>query len=86
MRLDEYVINQGGDYEDYIKLKNKLRKQAEYILENKIKKLHPVDTGIYYPVAEILSDITDENIKGFIIVELKKIGVEFYDNNKLYRF
>ena len=41
--------------------------------------------GIYFPVDEIIPYNTNSTIKDFIIQELKKLGLEFYDNNELYR-
>lgn len=85
MTLSEYAHKKGMTYEQYQTLEANIKEIAKATLEN-IKTLHKPDTGIYYDITEIIHPLADNNTKGFIIQELKKLGVEFYDNNSLYRY
>ena len=41
--------------------------------------------GMYFNVSELFNWNSDNDIKCMIINELKKLDVEFFDNDKLYR-
>lgn len=82
--LSKYCYNKGMNIEEYNQLKLNISNTAYAILYN-IKTLHKTDTGMYYPVSEIIKD-TNNDISIFIISKLKSLGVEFIDNNTLYRF
>ena len=87
MTLSEYAKTKKMNYEQYQTLTQNINEIADAILIN-IKQLHKTDTGIYYPITEILNYNYngDDNVIYFIISALKKIGVEFYDNNTMYRY
>lgn len=44
------------------------------------------DNGMYYPINELLPYNTDAELKPFYIASLKQKGIEFYDNNNLWRY
>jgi len=83
--LSQYAKSKNMTYEEYQNLELNIKSLAEITLE-KIKSLHKTDTGVYYPIDEIIHPLADYNTKAFLIQELKKLGVEFYDNNSLYRY
>ena len=85
MTIAEYAKSKNMTYEEYQILQANIKTLAEATLQN-IKQLHKTDTGVYYPIDEIIHFNADNNTKNFIIQELKKLGVEFYDNNSLYRY
>lgn len=85
MNLVKYAKSKGMNLEQYETLKSNVEQIAIAILEV-IKTLHKPDTGVYYPTNEIIHYMSDAELKGYIIVELKKLGVEFFDNNTLYRY
>ena len=69
----------------YETFEENIKNTATAIIQN-VKTMYKTDTGIYYPINEILAFNTDTDMKLFIIQELKKQGMEFYDNNKLWRY
>lgn len=85
MNLSKYAISKGMNLEQYENLKSNIQATAQATIEL-IKTLHKIDTGVYYPISEILSFMGNEELQGFIIMDLKSLGVEFFDNNSLYRY
>ena len=85
MTLCEYAINKGYNITQYETLEFNIKATASAILQN-IKTLHKTDTGIYYPLHEIINQNNKNELQCYIIQELKKLGVEFYDNNNLWRY
>jgi len=85
MTLCEYAKNKNYTYEEYKNLEVNIQQIAKVTLDN-IKNLHKTGTGVYYPISEIINYMADTDIKNFIILELKALEVEFFDNNTLYRF
>jgi len=85
MNIASYCHKIGMDLKQYETFESNIKSTASAILQN-IKSLHKPDTGIYYSVNELFNIESDAIIKGFLIQELKTLGVEFYDNNTLYRF
>lgn len=84
MSLSDYCYKKGMNLQQYETFKHDIKNTATVIIQN-IKAMYKTDTGVYYPINEILAFNSDE-IKQFIIQELKKQGMEFYDNNKLWRY
>lgn len=82
MRLSKFCKEQGMDINEYREYKKELETMSMDIFE-KIKKIHYVGTGIYYPVSEIIKDSQE---KPYIIENLKAMGVEFIRNHEFYRF
>ena len=85
MNIAVYCKNKGMNLQEFRAYKAEIRNEAETILD-KIKSDYPIDTGVYFMTSEII-DVESEDIKTlFIIQELKKLEVEFIDNNTLFRF
>jgi len=85
MNLEKYCRDNKFTLPEYQDLKRNLKVTAIEILMN-IKALHKVDTGVYYSVDEIIDNTWINDYKNFLIIELKKLDVEFYDNNTYYRY
>jgi len=85
MTLSDYCYKKGMNLQQYETLQQDIENTALAIIQN-VKNMYKTDTGVYYPINEILAFNTDETMKQFIIVELKRQGMEFYDNNKLWRY
>ena len=64
----------------------KIVKDAALAIVMIIKQNYKTGTGIYYPVNDIITPGGDSSIKGFMIQELKQIGVEFIENDSLWRY
>ncbi len=84
MNMAKYCRSKNMDLQEYKNFKTNIENTAIAILDN-IRKLHKIDTGIYHSITEILHYNGNE-IQGFLIMELKKLGVEFINNNELYRY
>jgi hypothetical protein len=85
MNMALYCKSQGMNLSQYETFKQNIINTASAIIQC-IKETYKTDTGIYYPINEILSFQSNDNMKQFIIQELKNQGVEFYDNNSLWRY
>ena len=86
MNICKYCKEKGLKKEEYKIFKNNVEAIAKAIRKN-LKNTQ----GLFFETKNILPDATEETIKdweylrGFIIQELKKIGVEFRENSKYYR-
>lgn len=80
MNMAKYCKNKGMTLEQYETFKSNIEATAQAIKAN-TSYTH----GMYYPVNDIISFMSDADIKGFIIQELKKLGFEFIENYTLYR-
>ena len=85
MSLCNYCYKKGMNLSQYETFEQNIINTATAIIQN-VKSMYNTDTGVYYPINEILAHDTDADMKLFIIQELKKHGMEFYDNNKLWRY
>jgi len=85
MNMAKYCKNEGFTLEEYETFRENIKASAKAILEV-IKGLRKPNTGVYYPINEIFNSESDEVLKGFITIELKRLGVEFFDDNTLYRY
>lgn len=79
MTLCQYCFKNNMTKEEYKKLQNYITATAL-----KIKEELKYCNGLYFETEEILRNVNEE-YKNFIIQELKKLGLEFYDDNKYYR-
>jgi len=81
--LAKYAKDKGMNLEQYKALSAELNQTADRILENvKSCGKYAIDSGMYYPVNEILAD---GEYTPYIICMLKKRGMEFIENNTLWR-
>ena len=85
MNMALYCKSQGMDLQQYKTFQENINNTASAIIQY-IKSMYKTNMGVYYPINEILSHNSNETIKQFIIQELKNQGVEFYDNNLLWRY
>ncbi|WP_101773499.1 hypothetical protein [Peptostreptococcus faecalis] len=88
MKIQDYAKSVVGinNIHDFRRYKKNINNIAKNILEE-IKVIHPTDTGMYYETTE-LKDLNEHSAeeRSFIINDLKKMGVEFIENNTLYRY
>ena len=86
MNICKFCKEKGLKKEEYKIFKNNVEAIAEAIREN-LKDTQ----GLFFETKNILPDATEETnkdweyLRGFIIQELKKLGVEFRENSKYYR-
>lgn len=88
MSMALYCKNQGLTLDEYRQFKANIEATAEAIVQL-IKSNYHIDDGMYHPTAEILPIIpgkTDIEVRAFIIQALKTLGVEFIENNALWRY
>ena len=71
------------DINEFEKMETELKSLAVTIFE-KVSAKHKPNTGIYYPATELYLRGCGEWAP-FVIAELKQLGVEFIENNTLYR-
>lgn len=80
MDICKYCKDLGMNVNEYKQFKENIKETAKAI-RSQLK----YNGGMYYPVNELFTWNANENMKGFIIQELKKLDIEFFDNNTLYR-
>ena len=86
MNICKFCKEKGLKKEEYKTFKNNVEAIAEAIREN-LKDTR----GLFFETKNILPEATEETnkdweyLRGFIIQELKKLGVEFRENSKYYR-
>lgn len=85
MTIASYCKSKGMNLEQYKNYEQNIVNAAQAII-TLIKQNYKIDTGVYYPVNDILTFSSDPITKSFIIQALKQLGVEFYDNNTLWRY
>lgn len=79
------MYQQGYTLEDFTEFKTYLKDVAKFITSN-LKKRY--NNGVYRDIIILKSmfpDIDEVHIKQ-LTIELKSLGVEFYDNGKLWRY
>lgn len=83
MTLCKYCKDQGFTLQQYENMKENIKQIAE-----EIRATLKYNGGMYYDTKDLFKGcdfVLDADIKQFIIQELKKLNIEFFDNNKLYR-
>ena len=85
MNMANYCYKKGMTLEQYKNYEQNIANAAQAIITF-IKQNYKTNTGVYYPVNDILNYGGDLITKSFIIQALKKLGMEFYDNNNLWRY
>lgn len=81
MNISKYCKQKDFTRDQYKAYKAAIEQKALAAYE-KAKELHALDTGIYYPIDEIVEDNEE---KYFIIDALKKFDMEFTRHNTKYR-
>ena len=80
MTIAGYCKQKGFSKEEYKNFKNNIINTASAIRST----LH-YNGGMYYNVSDLFNWNADANIKCLLINELKKMNIEFFDNDRLYR-
>lgn len=80
MNIGKYCKDKGWNKEEYKTFKDNIKTVAAAI-RSQLK----YNGGMYYPTTDIISYLGNENIKYFIIQELKKMNIEFIKDNEYYR-
>ena len=75
-----YCTQKGLSNEEYNSFNNNIINTAKAIRST----LH-YNGGMYYSVSDLFNWNADADIKCLIINELKKMNIEFFDNDTLYR-
>ena len=86
MNICKYCKEKGFKKEEYKTFQNNIKTIAKTIRES-LKDTQ----GLFFETRNILPEVTEEtnkdwgHLRGFIIQELKKLGLEFRENSKYYR-
>ena len=86
MNICKYCKEKGLKKQEYKMFKNNVKTIAEAIRQN-LKNTQ----GLFFETRNILPEAIEETnkdwvyLRGFIIQELKKMGLEFRENSKYYR-
>ena len=80
MSIAKYCKQKGLSKEEYKNFKNNIEETAKAIRST----LH-YNGGMYYNVSDLFNWNCDADIECLIINELKKMNIEFFDNDRLYR-
>jgi len=71
MTIAAYCKAQGMNIDAYNQFKQNIENTAAAIIQN-VKSLYTTDTGMYYPINDIINPVnTNDNMKCFIIQALK---------------
>ena len=82
MMISKYCLELGMNLEGFLEFEQEVKTEAQEIF-NKAKTIRPQDTGMYFPTSELIE--LKEQRDYFIVDELRRLGVEFIENLKLYR-
>ena len=85
MNMASFCKNKGFTLDQYNQFKTNINATAQAILDT-IKLNYVTDTGMYYDTNSIINFESNNDTKGFIIQALKKLDVEFRENNSLWRY
>ena len=80
MTIAKYCKEKNFSKEEYKKFKNNIEEIAKTIRSN-LK----YNGGMYYNTDDLFNENIDNDIKYMIINVLKKMNIEFFDNDALYR-
>ena len=80
MTIAKYCRQKGLTKEEYKNFKNNIEETAKAIRSS----LH-YNGGMYYNVSDLFNWNGNADIKCLLINELKKMNIEFFDNDRLYR-
>ena len=82
MNIARYCKELGMDLQGFKAYEKAVKEEAQELF-NKATTIRPQDTGMYFPISELL-EVTEER-DYFILNELKKLGMEFIENGAFYR-
>ena len=80
MTIAKYCKEKNFSKEEYKNFKNNIEEIAKIIRSN-LK----YNGGMYYNVDDLFNENIDNDIKYMLINELKKMNIEFFNDNTLYR-
>ena len=80
MTICKYCFNKGMNKNEYENFTNNIKSTAAAIKQPLI-----YNNGIYYNTSDLFHWSSDNDIKQFIINELKLLGLEFFQDQQLYR-
>ena len=80
MNIGKYCKEKNFSKEEYKNFKNNIEEIAKTIRSN-LK----YNGGMYYNTDDLFNENIDNDIKCMIINVLKKMNIEFFDNDTLYR-
>jgi len=80
MSIAKYCKENGLNKEEYKQFTNNIKETA-----TAMKSTLKYNGGMYYKVSELFKWNANEDIKHFLIQELKDLGIEFFQDNELYR-
>lgn len=80
MTMCVYCKNNNFTKEEYKNFKSNMQATAKAI-----RSILTYRGGMYYNTSDLFNWNAKDDIKVFIIQELKKLGIEFIENNTLYR-
>ena len=80
MNIAKYCKEKNFSKEEYKNFKNNIEEIAKTISSN-LK----YNGGMYYNTDDLFNENIDNDIKYMIINVLKKMNIEFFDNDALYR-
>ena len=87
MNMANYCYKKGMTLDQYKQMQSNINATASTIYENS-KLIHKHDTGVYYPINDIMNTVNGITETGYFIIDaLKKLGMEFIteDNCIYYR-
>ena len=80
MDICKYCKDKGMDIKEYKQFKENIKEVAKAI-----RSQLEYNGGMYFNIKDLFNNDFNEDMKHFLIQELKTLDIEFYDNNKLYR-
>lgn len=80
MNMCKYCKDAGMTLEEYKQFEKNINEKAKAI-----RSQLTYNGGMYYNVDDLFESNINEDMKYFIIQELKELDIEFFKNNSLYR-
>lgn len=80
MSIAKYCKEKGMSKEDYKQFASNIKETAKVM-----RSTLSYNGGMYYKVSDLFKWNANEDMKHFIIQELKNLGIEFFQDNELYR-
>ena len=80
MNIAKYCKDKGMDIKEYKQFQNNIKETAKAI-----RSQLQYNGGMYYNVSDLFNWNYNEDMKCFIIQELKTLDIEFFNDCELYR-